>query len=557
MNKKQKSKRSKWLYMALSMIMVMSLVLTACSDNPNSGSNGNTNTGTTNGNANNGKDGNASSNGGEAASKSTYPMETDESFSYWAPINGNLITFVTNLAEAPIGKAISEATGVEVKYIHPSEGQEVEQFNLMIASNELPDALEYNWTSYPGGPEKAIADGVIIPLNDLIDKHAPNLKKLLASDPELDKMVKTDSGQYYAFPMVRNTEGVVFRGPILRKDWLDAAGLEVPVTVDDWYNVLKSFKEKNGAAAPFTAQYAGRMNIQDAFYGAYRTSHDFYIDDDNKVRFGPMDPQFREVLALFRQWYIEGLIDKDFPIVDRKTLDKKILNSESGATVFLLGGGMGRWLESASEPGFDLVAAPYPVLKEGETPFTGQRDFKYNPKASAAVTSAAKNPELVVQWLDYAFSEEGSLMYNFGIEGESYTVENGVPTFTDLIMKNEKYTSQQMLSQYTIPNGPYQMHEQKSTNTYQQQNEAVKVWSNTEAAKHILPAFITPTVDESKEVAKIMTEIGTYREEMFIKFIMGNESLDNYDSFVKQIESMGIQEVIRIYQDALDRYNNR
>lgn len=66
-----------------------------------------------------------------------YPLDTKDTFSYWAPINGNLITFTTNLAEAPIGKAIAEATGVKVNYIHPTESQAEEQFNLLLASSKL------------------------------------------------------------------------------------------------------------------------------------------------------------------------------------------------------------------------------------------------------------------------------------------------------------------------------------------------------------------------------------------------------------------------------------
>ncbi|MDF2837057.1 MAG: transporter substrate-binding protein [Paenibacillus sp.] len=547
-------RKPEWRKLGMGIVLTLSLVLAACSGNA-----GNENGKTTEPTQSPGNSGSNEEVKENEGAKPVYPLDTKEKFSYWGAINGNLVTFTTNLAEAPIGKAIAEATGVKVEYIHPTEGQELEQFNLLIASTKLPDAMEYTWTSYPGGPEKAIADGVIIPLNDLIDKHAPNLKKILEADPELDKMVKTDSGQYYAFPMLRNTEGVVFRGPILRKDWLDELGLAVPVTIDDWHAMLTAFKEKKGATAPLSAQYANKMNLQDAFYGAYRTSQDFYIDDEGKVRYGPLDPQFKDVIALFRQWYSEGLIDKDFPIVERDTLDKRILNGETGATVFLLGGGMGRWLESAKAqtPEFDLVAAPYPVLNAGERPFTGQRDFKYNPKASVAITTSAQNPELIVKWLDFAYSEQGAMMYNFGIEGESYTIENGVPTFTDTIMANEKYNSQQMLSQYTVPNGPYPMHEEKSTNTFPQQDEAVKVWSETDAAKHILPAFITPTVDESKQVAQTMTAVNTYMEEMFIKFVMGNEPLDKYDGFVKQLEEMGVRDVITIYQGAMDRYNNR
>ena len=114
--------------------------------------------------------------------------------------------------------------------------------------------IEYNFLSdFPGGPEKAIGDGYILKLNDLIDQHAPNLKKFLQENPDIDKMVKTDNGSYYAFPFIRGDEYLrVFQGPIIRKDWLDELGLPVPETIDDWTAMLRAFKEKKGAAAPFS-----------------------------------------------------------------------------------------------------------------------------------------------------------------------------------------------------------------------------------------------------------------------------------------------------------------
>ncbi|KPV55741.1 ABC transporter substrate-binding protein [Paenibacillus sp. A3] len=490
-----------------------------------------------------------------------YPIQTKESLTSWELINTNLITFVPNLADSPFGKQLEKETGVKVKYAHPADGQSKEQFNLLIASNKLPDVIEYDWnSSYPGGAEKAIADKVILPLNDYIDKYAPNLKKRLQQDKELDKMVKTDSGKYYVFPMIRPDNGLVFRGPMIRKDWLDELKLQVPTTIDEWYTVLKAFKEQKGASAPFTSLYSNEFNIQDAFIGAYRTANRFYIDDQGKVKYGPIDPQFKEALALLRKWYAEGLIDKDFALnTDSKTLDNKMLGENSGATVSLLSGGMGRWMETGKKknPKFQLVAAPYPTLKKGERAFIGQRDFKYNPSASKAVTVDTKHPELAVQWLDYAFSEKGSLLFNFGIEGESYAMKDGAPQFTDKITKNEKYNLQQMVSQYTKPNGPFPGDSRKNFNTFPEQDEAVKIWSETDAAKHVMPLFITPTVEESKEVAKLNTAIASYKEEMFVKFIMGKEPIDKFDDYVKQIQSMGIDKVTKIYQEALDRYNKR
>ncbi|MCZ8520354.1 MULTISPECIES: extracellular solute-binding protein [Paenibacillus] len=507
---------------------------------------------------------------GDAASKplaseaGQYPIVTTETLSSWEQMDTNLSTFYPNLADSPFGKRLEKETGVKVTYTHPADGQSKDQFNLLIASNKLPDLIEYNWSggnaSYPGGPEKAIADQVILPLNKYIEAHAPNLKKLLQQDPELDKMIKTDSGQYYAFPMVRPDNGLVFRGPMIRKDWLDELKLDVPTTIDEWHTVLTAFKQQKGASAPFSALYQNELNIQDAFIGAYRTANRFYIDDGGKVRFGPIDPQFKEALTLLRSWYAEGLLDKDFALhTDTKSLDNQMMSGSSGATVHLLSGGMGRWMDAGKkkDPRFQLVAAPYPTLKKGERAFIGQRDFKYNPAVGKAVTGESQHPELAVRWLDYAYSPQGSMLFNFGIEGESYTMEAGVPKFTDAIAKNGKYTLQQMVSQYTKPNGPYLGDSRKSFNTFKEQDEAVKIWSETDAAKHVMPLFITPTVEESKEIAKRNTAILSYKEEMFVKFVMGKEPIDNFDAYVKRIQEMGIGEVTKIYQAAYDRYNQR
>ena len=95
-------------------------------------------------------------------------------------------------------------SGIHIEFIHPALGQEAEQFNLMIASRDLPDLVEYNWVNYQGGVQKAIDDGVIIKLNDYIDQYAPNFKKTVSDGSKLskiyDKGSKTDEGNYFAFP---------------------------------------------------------------------------------------------------------------------------------------------------------------------------------------------------------------------------------------------------------------------------------------------------------------------------------------------------------------------
>ncbi len=506
---------------------------------------------------------------------SIYPIKTDYTLKFWSQMNPNLFGIADNLGETPLGKEIERQTGVKVKYIHPTQGQERDQFNIMLVSGDIPDIVEFNWASeYPGGPEKAIADKLIIPLNEAIDKYSPNLKKLITEDPALEKQLKTDNGNYYNYPMIRvSTIARVFRGPIIRKDWLDELNMPLPVTIDDWYNTLKAFKDKKGATAPFVAEYTqssgntgyvnnSGMSLYDTFVGAYQTSDGFYVNDEGKVKYGPIEPQYKEFLTTFRKWYEEGLIEKEFALSDKKNMESKMLGDKSGATVGLLSGVIGKMMDNmkSKNPSFNLVGATYPVLKAGDTPFSGQADDLYNPKASAAIMTSCKNVEVAAKWLDFAYSEAGSLVYNFGVEGESYKMVDGYPKVTEFIMKNpdgKPFT--QMQPQYMKLNGAFAVDPRASEQVmaYPQMPEASNRWSQTNAKLHNLPACLTPTTEESKELATIITNTNAYAAQMFSKFVMGVEPLDNFDKFVDEMKKMGIERAIEIRQNSYERYKAR
>ena len=107
----------------------------------------------------------------------------------------------------PFFKELMKKTGVTIEFIHPSQGQESESLNLLLASGYLPDLIENNWYGFTGGPEKALSDGYILPLNDVFKQYSPNLNKYLSDNPEIDKMVKTDAGKYYVYPFIRGDAG--------------------------------------------------------------------------------------------------------------------------------------------------------------------------------------------------------------------------------------------------------------------------------------------------------------------------------------------------------------
>ncbi|MBE1446651.1 extracellular solute-binding protein [Paenibacillus sp. OAS669] len=500
------------------------------------------------------------------ASATTYPIKTDKTLTYWAEINGNTVGIKSALGDIPFFQEWQKRTGVPMKFSSPVVNQAKEGLNVLLASGELPDMIEYNWLDFPGGPEKAIKDGYILKLNDLIDKNAPNLKKYLKEHPDVDKMVKTDNGNYFAFPFIRGDEYLkVFQGPIVRKDWLDELGLEVPTTIDEWYTVLKAFKEKKGAAAPlsfFSVPRPLEQIYNGAFIGAFGINRLFY-SDNGQIKFGPAQPEYKEFLATFRKWYAEGLIDKNIATVDSKTLDANLASNATGATIGNTGGGIGKWMPilTAKDPKANLVAAPYPVLKKGDVPRFGQKDPAFAPGGMVAITANSKNAELAAKLLDYGYSDEGHMFFNFGTEGVSYKMENGYPKYTDLLMKNpDKLAPSQAMSLYIRGNynGPFVQDKRyiEQYLTLQQQKDAIPVWSKTDVDKYALPP-ITATPQESTELAKIMTDVNTLVDEMTLKIILGNEPLENFDKYMAKLKTLNLDRAIEIEKAALDRYNKR
>ena len=493
-----------------------------------------------------------------AAEETGYPA----SFKYWVQLPYNADPSVTNYSQMKAFQHKQEITGTQVEFLHPSgEGAQVaEQLNLLLASRNLPDVIESNWRNIPKGPDNAIKDGAIIRLNELIDQQAPNFKKYLDDNPDIRKMITTGEGNIYAFPFIRGDQALrVSWGPIMRADWLKTVGLEPPETIDEWETALIAFRDHdlNGNGKqdeiPFVLPIGAVNNSQlNPMIGAWGITGDFY-QVDGTVKFGPMQDEYKQFLTVMKRWYDEKLIDPDFAAVDNKLLDAKVTNNQLGAFFHSGGGGLGRYLnlmKDAGDTAFDLIGLRNPTLNKGDMPALGMMDFAYQGLGSAAITTSAKNPEQIVKWLDYNYSEEGQLLFNFGIEGESYTYVDGVPKLSQNILDNNPHISKYAL---IYASGPFVQDVRAMTYTSPNHKQAVENWAHAANKVRIPP--ITMSADDSAKLNSVMSDINTYIQEMNIKFIMGVESLDKFDAYVNQLKSMGIEDAVKIQQNALDSYN--
>ena len=329
------------------------------------------------------------------AGEFTYPMAAGHSITYWCNLNENIGSYYKDMGESPFGKGLMENTGVDITFLHPPTGGENEQFNLLVADGDLPDVMEYHWQNYPGGPEKAISDGVIVSLNDIINQYCPNLKAYLDANPEIARQCRTDDGNYYAFPFIRGNEELrVTEGLFIRQDWLDELGLEIPTTIDEWHTVLTAFKEEKGATAPFCYEWTmGSLTDNNPFAYAYDTKRGFYVGEDGKSHYGAAEQNYKEYLQTMHDWYAEGLLDPDMMTSSYETVSAKMSNGNAGASFGWAGSRMGVWSNAGVEiePKFNLQPCPYPSRDKNTLVKMGQIDSACPNQGMVAITTSCKD----------------------------------------------------------------------------------------------------------------------------------------------------------------------
>ncbi len=456
--------------------------------------------------------------------------------------------------EIPLFEEYEKRTNIKPVFQHVT----TEKMNLLLASNNLPDVLIQGWGD--GQAKKAYNDGQILRLDDLMGKYAPNYVNILKQDPELHAQAVDADGFLYSFQFLRNDPELrVFNGFMIRQDWLDKLNLKMPTNVDELYNVLKTIKNSdmngNGVAdeVPFIMESGNALPYLSAWWGIST----FYIDDNNTLQSGWLQPEYKEMLQYLNKLYNEGLLDPDYAITERNQFDTKISNGQAAMWYGLAGGGLARinTLMQPIDPEFKISALPWMTSANGKkyctnveylSPLSGYIGF--------AVTSNCKNPEAAVKFADYAYSEEGGTLLSFGVENESYTMINGTPTYTDLITNTPGKSMSEMLSQYTVATGWPMV---QSMDYFDQfmlpaQKAAINIWKDCDTARTV--PVLKFNDEELNTAITTFNEVNSYNNEMINKFITGRESFDNYDNYQKTLKSMGLEDVVKVRQAAYERY---
>ena len=485
----------------------------------------------------------------------------------WMGVNPNVLKITEDIGnDCVLWNELANRTGVRLVFTVVNPDTESEKFNLMVASDDLTDIISNATALYTNGGEAAIADEVLIDtLPYLTEELTPQICKLMEAYPDAIPEALTDSGWLAGMPQLSmQTETTQTFGPLIRKDWLDDLGLDIPETYDELHEVLKAFKDQKGADAALALNYAatGINNGLVQGYGinglvADAAMSEPYYQVDDVLMYGPIQPEFKEYLTMVHDWYAEGLIWQDFmSYPDFQNPPTDIILADRCGVFYGEVTFIATLKNSSSDPNFDLVALPDFVKNSGDTiPFKEER--AYAASTPWSISTQCECPELLMQWCNYMYTDEGALLCNYGIEGESFTFnENNVPVFTDLVLNNPDMSTTVALFMYCMDRGPFYRDETREQSGYTQaQREASGIWtSNLSVGRGIGSTMLN--TEESDKVNQFYGDIKTYIEQSVLEFVIGNRDLSEFDAYVQHIEDMGIDEVTACYQDAYQRYLN-
>ena len=497
----------------------------------------------------------------------TYPVvDKPLTLTLWADMRKAQST-IQDFNEKDTFKEMEKKTGIHIEFKHPPAGQVTDQFNLMVASNDLTDII---WKR----PTEGLTNGFLVPLNEYVDKYAPDYKKLMDKYPNFKKSMYTDDDKLTGFGYIIPTmEQNIINGPMIRKDWLDKLGLKMPETIDEWETVLNAFKEKdpngNGKADEIPLDSKKNTDFMN-FAKAWGVKNDYYLDGDpktGKVKYGPAEPAFKDFLTKMNEWYKKGLINQNYLTTDQKMLDANVTGNKSGAVY----GGMGAYLGNyvglmLKDKDFNLWPAQRPKLNSNSKIYGDiERQWTQGAADVGYITTSNKHVAETVRWFNWGYTEEGIKAMNFGTEGETYKMVDNKPIYTDEIMKNPKGLSiTNALAKHTMvadEHATFQRPEvlEQTTCASPAQRQALKTWAvgmDQTGANLMLPP-VSLTNDEQTEDNSRMNDIKTYTSEMLDKFITGKEPLSNWDKYISQLKSMGIDQCIKVRQDALERWRKR
>ncbi|MFI3227118.1 MAG: extracellular solute-binding protein [Clostridia bacterium] len=456
----------------------------------------------------------------------------------------------------PIWEYIQEQTNITLVGAAPTTAgsDSDEQFNLMLASNDIPDIIQ-------GSTDNLLETGqdLLIPLDDLIAEYAPNLQKMFDENPDVKASSSID-GQIYFVPYL--LAGSVSEIMYIRQDWLDKFDLDIPETTEEYIEALQIFLDEdangNGKADEigFFDRVNTNLNAIGSMFNLYGASLYPYVED-GVVKDDRFTEEFKEAVLGVADMYERGLIDPE--LFTRGSDSRNIMfNANIGASTVDWAASTGQYQLTYEDEIEGLNWVPMlPTVAPNGRQFTQYSRSKIY-SSGWGISFNCDDTVSAIKLLDYLFSEEGSRAMNYGIEGETYDMIDGKPIFKEELLNGDIPVNDVLMDMGVLQIGYQQDADYEAQWTIDLANQGVEMYS--EASPYldtILNLSLPFTAEEIEAKSKIETTLGTYVEEMIQKWVLGSADIDStFDDYLAKVTSEGYEDLLEIYQTAYDRTYN-
>lgn len=377
------------------------------------------------------------------------PFGKDVTITYSGPDNWYVAASLSN--NLPVWQEAAERTGVNFSWQVLPSAQWNQSMKLKInGGGELPDMMGIpDWGN--GDINKYAKEKVIIPLNELINKYAPNIKRILKANPLLRKQMTAADGNIYSIDEFFSANHYD-KAVIIRKDWLKKCGYSetwIPKTKEEFVEVMERFRDyksadnlslsgsadaKNGVI-PLVAAEGYMYDLFCSGFGLSAPLQDCAVDENGKVVFQRATPAYGEFLDWMAELYTNKLLYSGYAASSESDFEKLIIQNRVGISV-AAGDTMDKYNSLLKKYGIDgeYILINPPTDDEGNIKLVkrslsgGQIGISYD----------CRNPVTVIRLMDYLWaSNEGMILMHYGLEGITYDYdENGNIAFTDFVTNN-------------------------------------------------------------------------------------------------------------------------
>ncbi|MDR0641453.1 MAG: extracellular solute-binding protein [Treponema sp.] len=473
-------------------------------------------------------------------------------------------TVSNDYPDLPLFQEIEKKTGVKVDWQYTGVDWATQK-PLILASNDLPDVFFGRNAVTEGDVISNM--GLFVQLDDLIEKYGVNVKAMFQKQPSMLSFSRAYDGHIYGLPQQMARRPATYSVYGINQNWLDKLGLKLPATTEEFYTVLKAFKTKdpngNGLAdeIPWTFRggddgIAGFADMLCAFGIANNINGDWLSVTDGKVQYIAAQEGFQDAIAYLRRLYAEGLIDQEVFTQDWNQFTAKTHQADPEIV------GVGpHWSRNAAFD--DRGDEHYSLLMPLKGP-KGHQGWRTNPefvkgaKYVFEITSSCKNPEIAFRWGDAFYDEMAGLQMYAGYVGVRLK-DNGDGTYIampppagtnddDWMWRNGMndlmvgFVSDELSARFEDPIFDRQYLDKERLSAY--------------FPKEYYP-LVSFTPDELNELSTLRQDIHTFAQQQTANWVVNGGIENEYAGFIRQLETMGLNRMVEIYQGAYNRYTGK